>query len=211
MQTDQSNGDSITRTEPKDDFEAFEMALRTLSERVRTEDAFAHDLYGALCNVRWRRRDADAEPVSMSWRHAGGVVAHLACKGESYLDYYCSGNEGVVPTRIRDTLGELGVGSSSTAGGRRVSGIHRSAGGSPATAICKPSEGDGRMRADTMSVVARKETGNGRLERLSPEELAELRRPATAKSIEEKRAAVAQATQGLRVKVRVTPSMYGRR
>jgi hypothetical protein len=64
---------------------------------------------------------------------------------------------------------------------------------------------------DTMGVVARKETGNGKLERLSPEELAELRRPATAKSIEEKRAAVAQATQGLRVKVRVTPSMYGRR
>lgn len=62
-----------------------------------------------------------------------------------------------------------------------------------------------------MSVVARKETSNGKLERLSPEELAELRRPASAKSIEEKRAAVAQATQGLRVKVRVTPSMYGRR
>ncbi len=62
-----------------------------------------------------------------------------------------------------------------------------------------------------MSIVARKETGNGRLERLTPEELAELRRPATATSIEEKRAAVAQATQGLRVKVRVTPSMYGRR
>jgi hypothetical protein len=67
------------------------------------------------------------------------------------------------------------------------------------------------MPTDIMGVVARKETNNGKLERLSPEELAELRRPATAKSIEEKRAAVAQATQGLRVKVRVTPSMYGRR
>jgi hypothetical protein len=79
---------------------------------------------------------------------------------------------------------------------------------SPPTA---PSEVDGGMRADTMSVVASKQTSNGKLERLSPEELAELRRPATAKSIEEKRAAVAQATQGLRVKIRVTPSMYGRR
>ncbi len=74
-----------------------------------------------------------------------------------------------------------------------------------------PSGDDGSIPTDTMSVVARKETSNGKLERLSPEELAELRRPATAKSIEEKRAAVAQATQGLRVKVRVTPSMYGRR
>ena len=61
-----------------------------------------------------------------------------------------------------------------------------------------------------MPVVASKQISNGKLERLSPEEMAELRRPATAKSIEDKRAAVAQATQGLRVKVRVTPSMYGR-
>jgi hypothetical protein len=74
-----------------------------------------------------------------------------------------------------------------------------------------PSGDDGSIPTDTMSVVARKETSNGKLARLSPEELAELRRPATAKSVEEKRAAVAQATQGLRVKVRVTPNMYGRR
>jgi hypothetical protein len=108
MQTHQSNDDSPADTAPKDDFEVFEMALRTLSERVRTDDGFAHDLYGALCNMRWHRQDADTEPVSMSWRHAGGVVAHLACKGGCYLDYYCSGNEGVVPTRIREALGELG-------------------------------------------------------------------------------------------------------
>jgi hypothetical protein len=108
MQTRQSNGDSTTDTAPRDDFEAFEMALRTLSERVRTDDAFAQDLYGALCNMRWHRRDADTEPVSMSWRYAGGVVAHLANKGGCYLDYYCSGNEGVVPARIREALSELG-------------------------------------------------------------------------------------------------------
>ncbi len=93
---------------PTDDFEAFEMALRKLSERVRTDDAFAHDLYGALCNMRWHRRDADSEPVSMSWRYAGGVVSHLACKGGCYLDYYCSGNEGVVSAPIRDALDLLG-------------------------------------------------------------------------------------------------------
>ena len=85
MQTHQSNGDSTTDTAPKDDFEAFEMALRTLSERVRTDDAFAHDLYGALCNMRWRRRDADGEPVSMSWRYAGGVVS-----GEKLPSHHCT-------------------------------------------------------------------------------------------------------------------------
>jgi hypothetical protein len=108
MQTHRSNDDSTTDPAPKDDFEAFEMALRTLSERVRTDDDFAHDLYGALCNMRWRRRGTDTKPVSMSWRYAGGVVSHLACKGGCYLDYYCSGNEGIVSPSIRNALGELG-------------------------------------------------------------------------------------------------------
>jgi hypothetical protein len=69
---------------------------------------------------------------------------------------------------------------------------------------------DGNMTVDTMSSMATKQT-NGRPERLSPERLAELKRPATAKTIEEKRAGLKCATEGLRVKVRVTPDMYGRR
>lgn len=108
MESQERNGESTTGTAPRNEFEAFEVALRTLSERVRRDDAFAHELYGALCNMRWRLRDADTEPVSMSWRYAGGVVSHLACKGGCYLDYYCSGNEGVVSTRVRDALSALG-------------------------------------------------------------------------------------------------------
>ena len=84
MQDHQSNDESSTDTAPTNEFEMFEVALRTLSERVRSDDAFAHDLYGALCNMRWRRRDADTEPVSISWRYAGDVVAHLACKVETW-------------------------------------------------------------------------------------------------------------------------------
>lgn len=61
-----------------------------------------------------------------------------------------------------------------------------------------------------MEVMAVKRI-NGRPGSLSPERLAELRRPATAKTPEEKRAALKRATEGLRVKVRVTPDMYGRR
>jgi hypothetical protein len=108
MQSSTGNGESRTSTASKDESEAFEVALRTLSERVRTDDAFAHELYGALCNMRWRRRDANSESVSMSWRDAGGVVSHLACSGGGYLDYYCSGKEGVVSPPIRDALGALG-------------------------------------------------------------------------------------------------------
>ena len=108
MWNQQRKGESNTANAPSDEFEAFEMALRTLCERVRTNDAFAHELYGALCYMRWRRRDTDTEPISMSWRYAGGVVSHLACKGGCYLDYYCSGDEGDISARVRDTLGTLG-------------------------------------------------------------------------------------------------------
>lgn len=61
-----------------------------------------------------------------------------------------------------------------------------------------------------MRSVASKQT-NGRPERLSPERLAELTYPPKYKTPEEKRAALKRATEGFRVKVRVTPDMYGRR
>lgn len=83
------------------------MALRTLAVRVRLDDIFARELYGALCDVRWHHQGADTEPVSMTWRDAGDVVSQFARKGD-YLDYYYSGNEGVVSARIRDALGALG-------------------------------------------------------------------------------------------------------
>jgi hypothetical protein len=68
----------------------------------------------------------------------------------------------------------------------------------------------GTISADIMGSVATTQT-NESPERLSAERLAELKRPATAKTPEEKRAALKRATEGLRVKVRVTPDMYGRR
>jgi hypothetical protein len=83
MQRHRSNRESTTDTVPRDEFATFEVALRTLSERVRTDDAFAHELYGALCDLCWRRRDVDREPVSMSWRYAGDVVSHLACESQA--------------------------------------------------------------------------------------------------------------------------------
>jgi hypothetical protein len=87
--------------------------------------------------MRSRRRDANAEPVSMSWRNAGGVVSHLACKGGCYLGYYCSGNEGIDPTRIREALGGLGWIPSPWPEERRVSSTHRSTAETSATAIRK--------------------------------------------------------------------------
>jgi hypothetical protein len=71
--------------------------------------------------------------------------------------------------------------------------------------------GSAGTMADSTKSVAKKTQTNGRPELLSPERLAELRRPARYKTPEEKRAALERATEGLRVKVRVTPDMYGRR
>jgi hypothetical protein len=63
-----------------------------------------------------------------------------------------------------------------------------------------------------MKGMAKAQTnGNGKLERLSSEELGELMIPATAKTPEEKHAALKRATEGLRFKARITPDMYGRR
>jgi hypothetical protein len=94
-------------------WDSFHAALDTLAERVRGNDEFAVELYAALCNMRWVHPDADG-PASVSWRHAGGVVAGLRAKDDaeranaSYLEYYCSGGEGTVSVAVAVALGALG-------------------------------------------------------------------------------------------------------
>ena len=58
-----------------------------------------------------------------------------------------------------------------------------------------------------MKVMAKAQT-NGKIEKLSPERLAELFVPATAKTPEEKRAALKRATTGLRFKTPITLDLY---
>jgi len=57
-------------------------------------------------------------------------------------------------------------------------------------------------------VQTKKAQTNGKIKRLSPEELAELLVPAVCKTSEEKRAAIKRATTGLRFKTRITRGMY---
>jgi hypothetical protein len=52
---------------------------------------------------------------------------------------------------------------------------------------------------------------NGKIERLTADEVAALTTPAQATTSEERRAAMRRATEGLRAEVRVTTSMYRRR
>jgi hypothetical protein len=94
-------------------WDRFHAALDTLAEGVRGDEEFAVELYAALCNMRWVHAEEDG-PVSVSWRHAGGVVAALRAKNDaeranaSYLDYYCSGGEGTVSDAVAHALDALG-------------------------------------------------------------------------------------------------------
>lgn len=69
------------------------------------DKAFAQELYGALCNLTWLK---DAETWECSWRYAGGMVADLRGRNESYLDFYLSGNEGHATSEVAGHLGRLG-------------------------------------------------------------------------------------------------------
>jgi hypothetical protein len=67
-------------------------------EKARTRDAYAQNIYAALCNMRWQKLDtwqvlSDAF-WSCSWRSSGGIVADMLQKGD-YIDWYCSGMGGI--------------------------------------------------------------------------------------------------------------------
>ena len=73
-----------------------EFDLRTTKwviEKCRS-DTYAQNLYAALCNTRWQKREVlpilKDEYWSCTWRSAGGIVADLQGKGD-YIDWYCSG------------------------------------------------------------------------------------------------------------------------
>ena len=57
-------------------------------------DGYAQNLYAALCNIRWQKRDVlpilKDEHWTCSWRSACGIVADIQGRGD-YIDWYCSG------------------------------------------------------------------------------------------------------------------------
>lgn len=78
-----------------------EWDLRTtdwILEKARTRKSYAQNIYAALCNMRWIKREMwpllKEDYWSCSWRHAGGVVADMLGEGD-YIDWYCSGMGGL--------------------------------------------------------------------------------------------------------------------
>jgi hypothetical protein len=63
-------------------------------EKVRANDGYAQNLYAAMCNNGFIKREVipilKNEEWSCSWRYAGGIVADMQQKGD-YIDWYCSG------------------------------------------------------------------------------------------------------------------------
>ncbi len=67
-------------------------------EKVRSSDSYAQNLYAAMCNMEWRKRELwqelKEENWGCSWRSAGGIIADMQQKGD-YIDWYCSGMGGL--------------------------------------------------------------------------------------------------------------------
>ena len=82
----------------KDNMEYDLRATEWILEKVRGDDVYAQNLYAAMCNNDFIKREMwpilKDQRWSCSWRHAGGIVADMQEKGD-YIDWYCSG--------IRDT------------------------------------------------------------------------------------------------------------
>jgi len=67
---------------------------KELCDKAKQSDNYAQNLYAAMCNMEWRKRDLwpemKEENWGCSWRHAGGIVADMREEGD-YIDWYCSG------------------------------------------------------------------------------------------------------------------------
>jgi hypothetical protein len=99
------------------------MSAAWICDKVRSSGSYAQNLYAAMCNNQFQRKDVwpilKDERWSCSWRYAGGVVARIVGTGD-YIDYYCSGifgegeyTTGYVPesqvtAEIEQDLAELG-------------------------------------------------------------------------------------------------------
>mgnify|MGYP001190323323 CR=1 FL=1 len=106
---------------------AEEMAVDRIVIDYLNDRSIAVDFYSALCNVDWyakkpllpddeliirKLKGEEDESWSCSWRTAGGYIAEIRSKhyntNENYMDFYCSGNEGVVSDLVEECFDRMG-------------------------------------------------------------------------------------------------------
>lgn len=127
------NQDAQREQDPNWAINNLEYDLRStdwILDKVRASESYAQNLYAAMCNRQFQRRDTwpilKDDRWSCSWRYAGGIIANMLEKGD-YIDWYCSGikggydlggieedlhptwvSEGVVTEEIEKDLNRLG-------------------------------------------------------------------------------------------------------
>mgnify|MGYP000724205125 CR=1 FL=1 len=78
----------------KDNLEYDLRATDWILEKVRGDDVYAQNLYAAMCNNDFIKREMwpilKDQRWSCSWRHSGGIIADMQEKGD-YIDWYCRG------------------------------------------------------------------------------------------------------------------------
>ena len=89
--------DDENMADPKWQKDNLEYDLRStewILEKVRGDDVYAQNLYAAMCNNEFTKREMwpilKEQKWSCSWRHAGGIIADMREEGD-YIDWYCSG------------------------------------------------------------------------------------------------------------------------
>jgi hypothetical protein len=82
----------------KDNMEYDLRSTEWILEKVRASKSYAQNLYAAMCNNDFTKRELwpilKDQRWSCSWRYAGGIIADMRQEGD-YIDWYCSGMGGV--------------------------------------------------------------------------------------------------------------------
>ncbi len=107
MKTKESNNSLRYEGSYLDYNQMIHMSLNPYLDRFKDKD-FAREVYAALCNMRWQSIYKPEYVYSCSWRYAGGLIAEIRGCGEIYLDFYCSGGEGIVTERVQEFFKKLG-------------------------------------------------------------------------------------------------------
>jgi hypothetical protein len=98
--------------DPESRIDNLEFDLRTnqwILEKVRSNEAYAQNLYASMCNTDFIKNDIwpiiTEKKWSCSWRYAGGIIADMRQEGD-YIDWYCSG---IKNTLTDDEVKELNI------------------------------------------------------------------------------------------------------
>ena len=87
-------------------FNRFALTMhRLFGERMKTDEEFCKQVWSSLANVDWTHVDGDKGDYS--FRSAGGLISDIREEG-CYMDWYCSGPDGVVSEEIATALAAEG-------------------------------------------------------------------------------------------------------